>query len=814
MPTVPSDAVDGANPPFGLREPWQRQEVAALVGIFIVALVLRVWQLDTLPAGAQHDEVFDSGFALSIVRGARPVFFDVNGGVPVLFMYLMAPFIGLFGRTLLVARSVAVLCGMLSLLVSYLLLRRLLGRGTALLAVAGLSISFWHLFASRTALEPITVPLVGGLAFYLLWLALENGQLAFFGLSGVCLGLSLYTYHSGPLIPLTIAVYCLYLATFHRKLLRQRFWGLALCALLALLVAMPLGYHVLNHADASTSRVRDLAGHLQAAQSGDFGPLTTDVISVVGMFGWQGDPEWRYNLAGRPVFDPLGAILFYSGFLIALARVRRPEYGFLLVWLPVNLLFSAITPPSPSTLRAIGGVAAAYAFPAVAVVALARWARARWGRRGLTSVAFLIAVWLVLAGNSLALDYFGTWANHPEVRTVYRADLAEAARYLDASDTGDTIVISAPYAADLDRQSFEMVAQRPHHLKWVDGRRAIVWPAAALGQPVELVLPSIGQLPTDLGSRFLAGLQPERTGLDPQGQPAFTVYHLDADALARRRSPAMEQTRVLTWNDQIALMGYDLVPSAPSGGTARLVLYWRVLSRLHPSDTDAPIFSIHLLDSRGELWSQDNYQAFYPSQWTQDDVVVSWFDLPIPVDAPPGRYHATVGVLAGDHLLPVHDATDPGATPRVTLGSLAVTRGLPPRGNVDLHLRFPRRFDFGPIRLLGVNGQETVRAGQEWLLSLYWLATAQPDGDCTAVLRFYGNNDEQILEWRGVLLEGAYPTSQWRPGDYVRTNLYVPIPAHLPSSKGRVRLNVVDASGRPLATDPGISVIGLAIAGQ
>jgi hypothetical protein len=69
-----------------------------------------------------------------------------------------------------------------------------------------------------------------------------------------------------------------------------------------------------------------------------------------------------------------------------------------------------------------------------------------------------------------------------------------------------------------------------------------------------------------------------------------------------------------------------------------------------------------------------------------------------------------------------------------------------------------------------------------------------------------------VLEWYGgALLDGVYPTSRWRPGEYLRTLLYVPIPAGQPPSKGRVKVNLYDSSGRPLANEPGVSVIGLSI---
>jgi 4-amino-4-deoxy-L-arabinose transferase-like glycosyltransferase len=798
------------------REPWSRVELAALLAVLGIALIFRVYQLDFLPAGAQHDEVFDSGFALSIVHGARPIFFDANGGVPVLFMYLMAPAIALFGRTLLVARAVAVACGLLGLVVSYLLLRRLLGRAVALLASAAMAVSFWHLFSSRTALEPITVPLIGGLAFYLLWRGLTSGRAITLALAGAVLGLSLYTYHSGPLIPLTVAAFAIYLLVAHRQLFVKRFRGLALCALVALVVTAPMAYHLLTDTEASSSRVRDLAGNLEAARDGDLRPVASGAFSVVGMFGWQGDPEWRYNLAGRPVFDPLGAALFYAGFLIALWRARRPEYAFLVIWLLVNLLFSAVTLPSPSTLRAVGGIAAAFAFPAITITTLWRWAGGRWGagnwrRTARTAIAVVTVTWVAYSAASLARDYFVTWANAPQVREVYRSDLAELARYLDANDPGDVVAVSAPFAADLDRQSFEMVARLPHHLKWFDGRRALVLPALSGGDMLALAFPSIGQLPEEMSNLLLPGLRPDHTGLDPAGEPAFTIYRLSPDEVSRLR-PSPTHSLALNWADQVGLRGYDLVAAAPSGGSARLILYWRVLSSPHPPDAAAPIFSAHLLDSRGVLWSQENYQAFFPSQWSTGDTVVSWLDLPVPVDTPPGIYRVALSLIAGGKQLVPHDSQGPATRGRIPLDTLTVTRGEPPAGAVELHARFPRVAPFGPVRLLGATAEEAAVPGEDWLLALYWRSIAATPDDLTITVRVEGAEAIQVLEWRGgALLAGGYPTSRWRPGEYLRTLLYVPIPADQGPSKGRVRVNLYDSTGRPLANEPGISVVGLTI---
>jgi hypothetical protein len=41
------------------------------------------------------------------------------------------------------------------------------------------------------------------------------------------------------------------------------------------------------------------------------------------MFSFLGDPQWRQFVAHTPVFEPLGAALFYGGLMLSLWRWRR-----------------------------------------------------------------------------------------------------------------------------------------------------------------------------------------------------------------------------------------------------------------------------------------------------------------------------------------------------------------------------------------------------------------------------------------------------------------------------------------------------------
>ena len=135
----------------------RRTELWLLALILLIALALRVYDLRRVPPGAQHDEVFAANFATQIIDGARPVFWDQNGGVPAFHAYLVAPLFVLFGSSIVTLRLVSVACGLLVIVFTYLAARRLFGPAVALVSAALLGVTQWHLFESRVGLEPMTL---------------------------------------------------------------------------------------------------------------------------------------------------------------------------------------------------------------------------------------------------------------------------------------------------------------------------------------------------------------------------------------------------------------------------------------------------------------------------------------------------------------------------------------------------------------------------------------------------------------------------------------------------------------------------------
>jgi hypothetical protein len=147
----------------------------------------------------------------------------------------------------------------------------------------------------------------------------------------------------------------------------------------SLLLYLPLGLTLRANPELQ-QRLEQLEGPLDALAAGDAGPVARAALATLGVFSAGGDPRWTYSLPGRPLFDPLTALLFYGGLGVALWRWRRPVYALLLVWLAVALLPSALSPDAPSTVRLVGALPVVYLLPGLAVAAvgarLRTWAAA------------------------------------------------------------------------------------------------------------------------------------------------------------------------------------------------------------------------------------------------------------------------------------------------------------------------------------------------------------------------------------------------------------------------------------------------------
>jgi len=475
------------------RHRWQL--LAATLLILVVATFFRLWRINSVPPGLFGDEAVNGLDALDVLAGRGQVFFPANYGREGLHMFIIAAFFRLLDVTPLAIRLPSVIAGILTVLVTYWLGRELFisedpsFRSTVpLLAALWLATAYWHVHFSRFGIRGVFTPLCGALAFAAFWRGVnENHRLhrlhrktiseicvicgsicgPWFLLSGAFLGLSVHFYTASRLYPILLGLFLLVQtaastlrpcapaslrprtnkAAGEEPLLPRFFWPIIGLYVVAVAVFAPLGWYFLTHPGSFAQRASTVFAFSQEEPWARIGQAIVGNVAQFFLPG-HGDRAWFYNLSGRPLLEPVTALLTLMGVLICLRRWREAPYLFLLLWWPVMLLptFLAVD-RIPTAPRALGVLPGLYFFPALAVGTLVGWIRKlvhspRW--RQVLVIASLV-IPLTVAAFWTAWDYFAVWAPSAEAYEAFDGEMVDAARWLQAHPQPWPVYISAEF---------------------------------------------------------------------------------------------------------------------------------------------------------------------------------------------------------------------------------------------------------------------------------------------------------------------------------------------------------------------------------
>jgi uncharacterized membrane protein len=215
-----------------------RSKNLLLVFIFTIALILRLVDLNNTPSGLHADEA-------SFLLNAKAILntgMDEDGRFlpltlhslidpkPALYSYLQIPFVALFGTSVLAARLPAVLFGLASILMVYLLLKKLGQEKIGMVVAILLAISPWHIVVSRATQEVILSFFFFILALYFFFDFIGSQKKQHLLLLFMSCLLSMYFYHSAKILLVVLLIFylCLYKA---QKKLTQKNCFLALAAI-------------------------------------------------------------------------------------------------------------------------------------------------------------------------------------------------------------------------------------------------------------------------------------------------------------------------------------------------------------------------------------------------------------------------------------------------------------------------------------------------------------------------------------------------------------------------------------------------------
>jgi 4-amino-4-deoxy-L-arabinose transferase-like glycosyltransferase len=791
-----------------------------LIGVLLVAFFLRFHRLDQLPPVASYDEAYNGIEAERILRADyHPLFFETNGGRMPLFIYQLAGAVAAFGANPWALRLVSVVWGLLAIPCVYQLGRELYkdegeaARPVGILAAACVAVLLWQVQPSRVAIPSMQLLPASMAAVGFFWRAWSGRGYKFFCLSGIALGVTLYTHLAGRMVPLVLACFVAVqvLVNWRRVKFSPGAWvsdrrviGCLLTAMLAALVFAPMIVYFLTNPGALTLRSEDI--YIFGPVGQRLGPplkvLADNVVTVLRMFVDRGDMNEWYNLPGRPALDPLMQVGFLIGLALALVRFKRSRSWLLLMWIGVMLIPTILSIEAPHFTRSAGAIVPV----ALLVAAGLAWGWARLSR-GLhyspaNSWPILVAA-LTLVSGSLTYDaYFNRWAKLPILERGYREpEYAMAQRALELSRTGDVAlpleVFIRPSARFILENTFSKVAPLA---EWPGGRPVAV---VAPTKPADDALVVLHRTSPQSGVAYITEMLDETARqqfqqmadsgpvIDQIGQVVGRVIPDAGNSVATLLRP--RQTLEANIDNLVQLTGYSLWPaSTKPGDTVHLTLYWNCLRSI---SRNYFVF-VHLVDASGNVVAQlDNppLRGTYPtSLWSPGEVVPDGYDLHLPKNLPTGKYRFEVGwysqVIKMNDRLPVLSVQGQTVNDnRVLLGVVTIPETLSdPQNRLEVTAGQP------PLISLAGYDLDTlvVKAGGSLNLTLYWEALRSMDLDYTVFIHLR-DKDGQIVAQEDVQPQnGRAPTSLWAIGETVIDRHQIGLGADAPPGPYRLYVGV------------------------
>ena len=232
-----------------------KRKTAVLLTILLVAAALRLYQLGQNPPSLDWDEASIGYNAYSILKTGKDEYgnsFPIairsfNDYKPPLYTYAAVSSIAVFGLTEFAVRFPSALAGILTVLVTYFLVKELFtinktikqfnNIAIAALAALLLAISPWHLQFSRVAFEANLALFFFTLAMYLFLKWLRSAKAVFLFGSSIAFASTMYTYHSARAV---VPAFILLMALIFRKLLVQRWKEIGLGFIVGLFLMVPI----------------------------------------------------------------------------------------------------------------------------------------------------------------------------------------------------------------------------------------------------------------------------------------------------------------------------------------------------------------------------------------------------------------------------------------------------------------------------------------------------------------------------------------------------------------------------------------------
>ena len=820
-----------------------RLEWSMVLALTLLALLIRVYQLQQIPPGLYFDEAANGVDAQGVLTGTHSIFFERNYGREPLLIYLQAISIAILGATPFALRLTSAILGALTVPAVYWMVREAFhtkgdaSRWLALWTALFVALSYWHINFSRIGFRAILVPLLASLAFACFWRAwrhVEAGDrfpwLPLIG-CGLFVGISLYTYTAARFLPvLIVAVVLAGVLGPGRSANRTRRAVLALVVIgvTALALFTPLGAYFLSHPDAFFGRAEHLSVFNPENSAGSvLTTLFTNVAKTVGMFGWAGDPQWLHNPAERPLFDPILALWLAAGVILAIIRWRSLPTLSALFWCILFALPAILTALGmPHSLRTLGMIPAVYLLPVLAMWEVGKRLTGRW--RWLAS--WLPLPFLLISGITSIHDYYTAWEYDPDHYYAFHTVFADAAESMTENGEADGVWIMpiGTIVDNLERLTHYTVdflyrGQAGHGVVVVDSETA---PARlnALTQGRNLAylirwkdsrrLPIGGYTHADPKGvlAFLLRKNGNYLGNASTDEMSYAIYQVPSTPDYRIATTFTPQDVSFAGTVRLtgAAYGHTAINSdepadrldekvMPSGHSAWVVLQWEAQKQI---EVDLKT-TLYLIDQDGhragqvdDLLVSDSYPFVHT--WQPGEKTGSYHILSSLPAIPPGQYQLYLGVYddATQQRFPILETDGETTHPAFCLGTLEITSPANTPAVVPGKRLSATGIELAPgVTLLGYDlPAGPFGPGQRLPVTLYWQAGTTPEHAYQVNVELRDADGQPEVAHNSSPANGRYPMTEWSTGEILRDWHDLDLPTTLPQGDYTLIVALMDNS--------------------
>ncbi|GIW64202.1 MAG: hypothetical protein KatS3mg092_0135 [Patescibacteria group bacterium] len=303
------------------------KKILPIILIIFLSSFFIFYQKNQIPKDLTFDEVEFAKLALSLENKPYTPYSPLATGHSTLYFYILLFSLKTFGINTFALRLPSAIFGILSIIIFYLIIKKLLTNYYLLLTIL-FTTSRWFLNFARFSFEATFLLFLELTSLYFLikdrTLQGQNLKGPSLIISGIFAGLAFNSYTPGRIffiLPLSIILFLIIKSKKNNNLkLKQLLYFL----IPFVIMITPLTNYLLTHQDTRVDQLFFWKNHEMSWQEKIIGTLE-NINSIFLMFFLKGDMNGRHNYPGKPALNPIYSILFFIGLIISIKKFFKKK---------------------------------------------------------------------------------------------------------------------------------------------------------------------------------------------------------------------------------------------------------------------------------------------------------------------------------------------------------------------------------------------------------------------------------------------------------------------------------------------------------